>query len=253
MASGPMEQFEITREVDLFQIAGQQISWTNSAFWMVLSVVLIIGFFLLTLKKKLIPGRMQSLGELSYEFIADMVRDTVGPEAMRFMPFVFALFFFILFANLIGMNPYAFTTTSHLAVTAAMAIFTILIVIIAGIWKNGLKWFKIFAPAGLPLPMYLIIIPIEIISFLSRPVTLAVRLFANMVAGHVMLKLFAIFAAFLVGLLVKDGNLTGLLAIVPVLGTIGIVALEFLVAALQAFVFAILTCVYLNDVYHVDH
>jgi F-type H+-transporting ATPase subunit a len=249
VASGPMEQFQIDRQVDLFEIAGQTVSWTNSAFWMVASVLAIIAFFVLTMRGKLIPGRMQSLGELSYEFIADMVRDTVGPEAMRFMPFVFALFFFILFANLIGMNPYAFTTTSHLAVTAAMAIFTILIVMVAGIWKNGFKWFKIFAPAGLPLPMYAIIIPIEIISFLSRPVTLAVRLFANMVAGHVMLKLFAIFAAYLIA----KGGVTALGAILPIAGTIAIVALEFLVAALQAFVFAILTCVYLNDVYHVEH
>lgn len=249
MASGPMEQFQIDRQVDLFEIAGQTVSWTNSAFWMVASVLAIIAFFVLTMRGKLIPGRMQSLGELSYEFIADMVRDTVGPEAMRFMPFVFALFFFILFANLIGMNPYAFTTTSHLAVTAAMAIFTILIVMVAGIWKNGFTWFKIFAPAGLPLPMYAIIIPIEIISFLSRPVTLAVRLFANMVAGHVMLKLFAIFAAYLIA----KGGVTALGAILPIAGTIAIVALEFLVAALQAFVFAILTCVYLNDVYHVEH
>ena len=249
MASGPMEQFQIDHQVDLFEIAGQTVSWTNSAFWMVASVLAIIAFFVLTMRGKLIPGRMQSLGELSYEFIADMVRDTVGPEAMRFMPFVFALFFFILFANLIGMNPYAFTTTSHLAVTAAMAIFTILIVMVAGIWKNGFKWFKIFAPAGLPLPMYLIIIPIEIISFLSRPVTLAVRLFANMVAGHVMLKLFAIFAAYLIA----EGGVTALGAVLPIAGTVAIVALEFLVAALQAFVFAILTCVYLNDVYHIEH
>lgn len=249
MASGPMEQFEIKRSADLFEIAGQTVSWTNSSLWMVVSVILIIGFFVLTMRGKLIPGRMQSLGELSYEFIADMVRDTVGPEAMRFMPFIFALFFFILFANFIGMNPYAFTTTSHLAVTAFMAFFTILVVVIAGIWKNGLKWFKIFAPSGLPLPMYLIIIPIEIVSFIARPVTLAVRLFANMVAGHVMLKLFAIFAAYLVA----QGGVTALGAILPIAGTIAIVALEFLVATLQAFVFAILTCVYLNDVYHVDH
>ncbi|GLQ19337.1 F0F1 ATP synthase subunit A [Algimonas porphyrae] len=249
MASGPMEQFEIDRQVDLFEIAGQTVSWTNSAFWMVASVVAIIAFFILTMRGKLIPGRMQSLGELSYEFIADMVRDTVGPEAMRFMPFIFALFFFILFANLIGMNPYAFTTTSHLAVTATMAIFTILVVVVAGVWKNGFKWFKIFAPAGLPVPMYAIIVPIEIISFIARPVTLAVRLFANMVAGHVMLKLFAIFAAYLVA----KGGVTALGAILPIAGTMAIVALEFLVAALQAFVFAILTCVYLNDVYHVDH
>lgn len=249
MANDPMEQFQIKEKAELFEIFGHSITWTNSAFWMVISAVLIIGFFALTTKRKLVPGRMQSLGELSYEFIANMIKDTTGKEAMRFMPLVFSLFFFILAANLIGMNPYAFTTTSHLAVTAALAVFVILIVIVAGIWKNGLKWFKIFAPSGLPLPMYIIIVPIEIISFVSRPITLAVRLFANMVAGHVMLKLFAIFAAYLAA----KGGAYALGSIVPVLGTVALVALEFLVAGLQAFVFAILTCVYLNDVYHVDH
>lgn len=247
--AGPMEQFVVDKDNSLFEVAGQTVYWNNSSLWMVVCVVLIIGFFILTMRGKLIPGRMQSMGELSYEFIADMVRDTVGPEAMRFMPYVFAVFFFILFSNLIGMNPYAFTTTSHLAVTAAMAIFTILMVMIAGIVKNGLGWFKIFAPSGLPLPMYIIIVPIEIISFISRPVTLAVRLFANMVAGHVLLKLFAIFTAFLLA----KGGITTVGMILPIVGTLGIVALEFLVAALQAFVFAILTCVYLNDVYHVGH
>lgn len=249
MANDPMSQFKIETIVPLPPVAGVDISFTNSALYMVIGIALVIGFFMLTMKRQLVPGRMQSLGEMSYEFIADMVRDTTGPEAMKFFPFVFCLFFFILFANLVGMFPYAFTTTSHVAVTAAMAIFTILIVIVAGLWKNGFKWFKIFAPSGLPLPMYALIIPIEIISFLSRPITLAVRLFANMTAGHVMLKLFAIFAAFLVA---KGGAVAGL-AILPVLGTVALVALEFLVAGLQAFVFAILTCVYLNDVYHVDH
>jgi len=244
-----MEQFQIKEKAELFEIAGQTISWTNSSFWMVISAVVIIAFFALTTKRKLVPGKMQSLGELSYEFIANMVRDTTGPEAMKFLPLVFTLFFFILAANLIGMNPYAFTTTSHVAVTAALAVFTIGVVIVAGIWKNGLKWFKIFAPSGLPLPMYAIIIPIEIISFISRPITLAVRLFANMVAGHVMLKLFAIFAAYLAA----KGGIMAVGSIVPVFATVALVALEFLVAGLQAFVFAILTCVYLNDVYHVDH
>lgn len=247
--AGPMEQFVVDKDNSLFEVAGQTVYWNNSSLWMVVCVVMIIGFFILTMRGKLIPGRMQSMGELSYEFIADMVRDTVGPEAMRFMPYVFAVFFFILFSNLIGMNPYAFTTTSHLAVTAAMAIFTILMVMIAGIVKNGLGWFKIFAPSGLPLPMYIIIVPIEIISFISRPVTLAVRLFANMVAGHVLLKLFAIFTAFLLA----KGGIMSVGMILPIVGTLGIVALEFLVAGLQAFVFAILTCVYLNDVYHVGH
>jgi len=249
VASDPLQQFEIKEVAELFQIGGQTISWTNSAFWMVISAVLIVAFFALTTKRKLVPGKMQSLGELSYEFIANMVKDTTGAEAMKFMPLVFTLFFFILAANLIGMFPYAFTTTSHVAVTASLAVFTICVVIVAGIWKNGFKWFKIFAPSGLPAIMYIIIVPIEIISFISRPITLAVRLFANMVAGHVMLKLFAIFAAFLVA----KGGIIAVGSILPVIATIALVALEFLVAGLQAFVFAILTCVYLNDVYHVDH
>jgi len=244
-----MEQFQIKEKAELFEIFGQTISWTNSSFWMVMAAVIIVGFFALTTKRKLVPGKMQSLGELSYEFIGNMVRDTTGPEAMKFLPLVFTLFFFILAANIIGMNPYAFTTTSHVAVTAALAVFTICVVIVAGIWKNGFKWFKIFAPSGLPLLMYLIIIPIEIISFISRPITLAVRLFANMVAGHVMLKLFAIFAAYLAA----KGGIMAVGSIIPVFATVALVALEFLVAGLQAFVFAILTCVYLNDVYHVDH
>ena len=162
-----MQQFEIKEKAELFEIAGQSITFSNSALWMIVSGILIVGFFALTLKGKLVPGRLQSMGELSYQFIADMIRDTTGPEAMKFLPFVFTLFFFILAANLIGMNPYAFTTTSHLAVTVALAVMTIGIVIIAGIAKNGLSWFKIFAPSGLPFIMYFIIIPIEVISFIA--------------------------------------------------------------------------------------
>jgi len=249
VANDPMEQFQIKKIFDLPAIAGQDISFTNASLWMAIASIFVVIFFMFTLKGKLVPGRMQSLGELSYEFIANMLRDTTGPEAIKFFPYVFTIFFFILFVNLLGMNPYGFTPTSHLAVTAALAIFTVGMVVIAGIFKNGFKWFKIFAPSGLPVLMYIIIVPIEIISFLSRPITLAVRLFANMTAGHVMLKLFAIFAAYLVG---QGGIMIGA-AIVPIIGTMAIVALEFLVAGLQAFVFAILTCVYLNDVYHVDH
>jgi len=170
VASDPMEQFQIKKIFDL-DLAGLNIPFTNSSLWMAVAAVSIIGFFALTTKGKLIPGRMQSLGEMSYEFLANMVKDTTGPEAMKFFPFVFTVFFFILFSNLIGMSPYAFTTTSHLAVTAALAVFTIVMVIVAGIVKNGFKWFKIFAPSGLPIPMYALIVPIEIISFLSRPLT----------------------------------------------------------------------------------
>ena len=249
MAIDPMSQFKITKIFDGPQIGPIDLSFTNSSLWMMVGAGLAVTFFAVAARGKLIPGRLQSIGEICYGFIADMVKDTVGPEAMKFFPFIFTLFFFILFANLIGMSPYAFTTTSHLAVTVAMAVFTIGLVIIAGVIKNGLGWFKIFAPSGLPAFMYILIVPIEIISFLSRPITLAVRLFANMTAGHVMLKLFAIFAAFLA----SKASILSLGAILPVIGTMGIIALEFLVAGLQAFVFAILTCVYLNDVYHVDH
>lgn len=249
MATNPMDQFKITEIMSGPKFGPFDLSFTNASLWMVITAAAVIFFMGMTMRGKLVPGRMQSVGELSHEFIADMLKETTGPEAVKWFPYIFTIFFFILFANLIGMNPYAFTTTSHLAVTASLAIFTILAVIVAGIWKNGLKWFKIFAPAGLPALMYPIIVPIEIISFISRPITLAVRLFANMTAGHVMLKLFAIFIAYLVG----QASITSLAAIVPIIGTIGIVALEFLVAALQAFVFAILTCVYLNDVYHIDH
>lgn len=249
MATDPMQQFNVEPIIEGTKIGILDTTFTNSSLWMAIGAAAVVGFFALTTGRKEIPGRMQSLGEMSYEFIANMVKNTTGQEAMKFFPFVFTLFFFILAANLVGMNPYAFTTTSHIAVTAALAVFTILLVVIFGIAKNGLSWFKIFAPSGLPLPMYIIIVPIEIVSFVSRPITLAVRLFANMTAGHVILKIFAIFIAFLVG----KGGLLAVASIGPILGTTAIVALEFLVAGLQAFVFAILTCVYLNDVYHVHH
>ena len=249
MANDPMKQFEIVPKIEGPQFGFIDTTFTNSSLWMFVAVFGVIALFAMGTGRKLIPGRMQSLAELSYEFIADMVKETTGPEAMKFFPFVFTIFFFILFANLLGMNPWAFTTTSHLAVTAALSIFVVGMVFVLGIVKNGLKFFKIFAPSGLPFIMYFLIVPIEIISFIARPVALSVRLFANMMAGHVMLKVFAIFIAWLIGM----GGIYWGAAIVPIIGTTAIVALEFLVAALQAFVFAILTCVYLNDVYHVDH
>ena len=199
MSNDPMHQFKIEPIIEGRQIGIIDTTFTNSSLWMVLTVIAIVAFLALTARKKLIPGRMQSVGELSYEFVADMVRSSIGPEAMKFFPFVFTLFFFVLFSNILGMNPYGFTTTSHLAVTIALGLFTVGMVVVVGIMKHGLGFFKLFAPAGLPLPMYLIIIPIEIISFLSRPLSLAVRLFANMLAGHVMLKVFAIFIAFTCG------------------------------------------------------
>ncbi len=245
----PIHQFEIKKLFDL-NIAGLDLSFTNASFYMLLSVVLIIVFFgMAATRGKLVPSRMQSVAEIGYGFVADMVRGAAGEEGLKFFPFVFTLFFFVFFANMIGMVPYAFTTTSHLIVTAALSLLVISIVIGYGFYKNGFKFLKLFAPAGAPWPIYILLIPIEVISFFARPVTLALRLFANMLAGHIMLKLFAGFAV--TGL--AAGGI-GLL-VTPLAFAMGVTlnALELLVAGLQAYVFAILTCVYLNDALHPAH
>lgn len=245
----PIHQFEIKKLFDL-NIAGLDLSFTNASFYMLLSVALIIIFFgMAATRGKLVPSRMQSVAEIGYGFVADMVRGSAGEEGLKFFPFVFTLFFFVFFANMIGMIPYAFTTTSHLIVTAALSLLVISIVIGYGFYKNGFKFLKLFAPAGAPWPIYILLIPIEIISFFARPVTLSLRLFANMLAGHIMLKLFAGFAV--TGL--AAGGI-GLL-VTPLAFAMGVTlnALELLVAGLQAYVFAILTCVYLNDALHPAH
>ena len=245
----PIHQFQVTKWLDL-NIGGMDLSFTNASGFMLLGVVLTIAFFsIATSKGLLVPSRLQSMAEIGYGFVADMVRGAAGEEGLRFFPFVFTLFFFVFFANMIGMVPYAFTTTSHIIVTGALALLVISIVIGFGIWKNGLKFFKLFAPSGAPWPIYIILIPIEIISFVARPLTLALRLFANMLAGHIMLKLFAGFAV--VGL--TAGGVGYVVA--PLAFSMGVAlnALEFLVAGLQAYVFAILTCVYLNDALHPAH
>ena len=246
----PMHQFEVQKWFELPPVFGYDISFTNAAGFMLLGVVLCIAFFGYAASRgKTVPNRLQSMGEIGYGFVADMIRGTAGEEGLRFFPFVFTLFFFILFANMVGMVPYAFTTTSHVIVTGALSLLVIGIVIVFGIWKNGLKFFKLFAPSGAPWYIYILLIPIEIISFLARPLTLALRLFANMLAGHIMLKLFAGFAV--TG--ITAGGIG--LAVAPLAFTMGVAlnALEFLVAGLQAYVFAILTCVYLNDALHPAH
>ena len=258
-AAGPMEQFEILPIVPL-DLGGIDISITNSTLWMLLGTgAIIIFFFMATRRAGLIPSRLQSMAEVLYEFVSDLVRDTIGAEGRKFFPYVFTLFIFILVANLFGMFPsipgtpkelHTFTTTSHLIVTLALAMVTISIVVVYGFWKNGLKFFKLFAPSGLPIYMYALIVPIEVISFLSRPISLAVRLFANMFAGHIILKLFA---GFVVSLL-SAGGAVMVFGLAPFLGAIAVTALEFLVAALQAYVFAVLTCIYLSDAAHAaDH
>jgi len=245
----PIEQFEVKKVFDI-TVAGYDLSFTNASAFMVLGVVFVIALFGYTATRtSLVPTRIQSMGELGYEFVADMIRGVAGEDGLRFFPFVFTLFFFILAANIIGMVPYNFTTTSHVIVTGALSLLVIGLVIVYGIFKNGLTFFRLFAPAGAPWPIYIILIPIEVISFLARPLTLALRLFANMLAGHIMLKLFAGFAV----ALLSAGAVYIPLALLSFGMGVALNALEFLVAFLQAYVFAILTCVYLNDALHPVH
>jgi len=260
-AEGPMEQFEILPIVDL-HLGSIDISLTNSALWMLIGTgAIILFFFAATRRTALIPSRVQSTAEVIYEFVADLVRDSIGPEGRKFFPYVFTLFIWVLISNLFGLLPtipipglphwlHTFTPTSHLIVTLALAMLTITIVIVYGFYKNGLGFFKLFAPSGLPIYMYILLVPIEVVSFLSRPLSLAIRLFANMFAGHIILKLFAGF----VGSLLTAGGAIAVISLVPFLGAVAVTALEFLVAALQAYVFAVLTCIYLNDAVHAaDH
>lgn len=245
----PIEQFEVKKVFDL-TIAGYDLSFTNASAFMVLGIICVIALFGYTsTRTSLVPTRVQSIGEMGYEFVADMIRGVAGEDGLRFFPFVFTLFFFILAANIIGMVPYNFTTTSHVIVTGALSLLVIGLVIIYGIFKNGMTFFRLFAPAGAPWPIYIILIPIEVISFLARPLTLALRLFANMLAGHIMLKLFAGFAV----ALLSAGVVYIPLALLSFGMGVALNALEFLVAFLQAYVFAILTCVYLNDALHPVH
>ncbi|HEY0918827.1 F0F1 ATP synthase subunit A [Devosia sp.] len=243
----PIHQFALT---DIVSFGEGGLSFTNSALFMVLTVGVTCIFLLAsTSRRSIVPSRAQALSEMLYEFVANMVRDSAGKEGMKFFPFVFSLFMFVLIANLFGMFPFFFSVTSHIIVTFALAMLVILTVIIYGVWRNGFRFLKLFVPAGVPAYVLPIVVPIEVVSFLSRPVSLSVRLFANILAGHITLKVFA-------GFVVTMGSL-GLLgwlgALLPLVMTVAITALEFLVAALQAYVFAVLTCLYLNDAIHPSH
>jgi F-type H+-transporting ATPase subunit a len=245
VSTDPMHQFEILKFFDL-KIGGLDISFTTSAMWMVIGVLLLILVLALaTARMKTVPGRLQSLGEVWYGFIAGIVKDVNHAPGKPFVPLVFSLFSFIFIANLVGMMPYWFTVTSHIAVTGFMAVFTIGLVILVGLIKKGFGFFRIFVPSGVPVVLLFIVTPIEIISFLSRPISLGMRLFANMLGGHVALKVFAGFVPSLAVALGGIGMLMGGLLVMPLI--VGVTALEFLVAFLQAYVFAMLTCVYLND------
>jgi len=246
----PIHQFAVNNLVEFGEFGGSTIAFTNSALFMVISVLSITAFLLLsTGSRGLVPGRMQSMAEMSYEFIAGMLRDAAGAEGMRFFPLVFSLFMFILFSNLLGMVPYFFTVTSHIFITAVLALLVFFTVIIYGIYKNGLGFLKLFVPGGVPGYILPLITLIEVISFFSRPLSHSVRLFANMLAGHITLK---VIAGFIVSL--STLGFVGIVgAILPFLLTVALTALEILVAFLQAYVFAILTCLYLNDALHPSH
>jgi len=232
----PIHQFEIKELIPL-EIFETNISYTNSSLFMSLAIIFVTLLLLLSIKNKsLIPSRFQSISEIFYEFIANMVSDNIGDKGRKFFPLIFTLFTFLLFGNMLGMLPYSFTFTSHIIVTFVLAMFIFLLVTLLGIFIHGFKFFGLFVPKGVPMIMLPLMIPIEIISYLSRPISLSVRLFANMMAGHTMLK---IFAGFIFPL--------GIFGIAPLMVDVALTALEVLIAFLQAYVFTILTCLYLNE------
>ena len=252
MALNPMEQFAIKPlvEAPLFQIAGQPIYFTNQAVLMVLVAVVSALFLTFAVKPgRLVPTRGQSMAEMSYEFVANMIHSATGDAGLKYFPFVFTLFIFVLCSNVFGMVPGSFTVTSQIAVTFALAALVVGLVVVVGFMRHGIGFLKLFVPHA-PWYLLILLVPIEVISFLTRPISLSVRLFANMLAGHTML---AVFAGFVVSLGAAGGVLS-VLSIAPMLLIVAIMLLELLVAFLQAYVFAILTCIYLNEALHLhDH
>jgi F-type H+-transporting ATPase subunit a len=244
----PIHQFDLHRILHI-NVGGWDLSFTNSAFFMLLAVLLTFFFFLLaTQARALVPGRLQSVAEVAHDFIAGIVQESMGKGGMKFFPLVFTLFAFIFATNMLGMFPGAFTVTSHIAVTAALAGLVFLTVIVVGFAKNGLGFLKLFAPSGIPLYIMPLIVLIEVISFLSRPLSHSIRLFANMLAGHIALKVFGGFVVMLLG-----AGAYAVLAPLPLLMAVALTALEVLVAFVQAYVFTMLTCMYLNDALHPGH
>ena len=244
MAANPMSQFEVYSIGPKIQIGSFDLSFTNSSLFMVLTVAVISLFFIAaTQKKSLVPNKMQLIAEMAFEFVSKMISETAGKDARPYFPFILSLFLFVLVANLLGMLPYSFTVTSHIIVTFTLAFFIFIGVTIVGFAKHGISYLKLFVPSGVPIFLLPLIIVIEVISYLSRPVSLSVRLFANMMAGHTMLKVFG-------GFVVSLGILGGWL---PLGFAVALTGLELLVAFIQAYVFAILTCIYLNDALNLHH
>ena len=244
MATNPMEQFNVHKIGPEIKLGNIDLSFTNSSMFMLISafavcVILSLG----TKDKKIVPNKFQLISELIYNFVAKMISDTAGSKAKPFFPFIFSLFMFVLLCNMIGMLPYSFTVTSHIIVTMVMALFIFIAVTIIGFYKHGIKYLTLFVPKGVPIILLPLITIIEIISYLSRPISLSVRLFANMMAGHTMLKVFG-------GFVVSLGVLGGW---IPLGFSVALTGLEILVAFLQAYVFSILTCIYLNDALNLHH
>tara|TARA_Y100000590_G_scaffold468240_1_gene650261 strand:+ start:14686 stop:15456 length:771 start_codon:yes stop_codon:yes gene_type:complete len=246
-APDPMHQFDIVELIDI-ELFGVNLSFTNSSLFMVLSISLIIFLTLFTVNgRAAVPSRLQSVAELSYEFVAKMVRDNIGDEGQKYFPFIFCLFMFVLFCNMLGMIPYTFTVTSHIIVTFALALLIFIGVTLIGLIIHGIKFLNFFVPKGVPKALLPLLVIIEVISYLTRPISLSVRLFANMMAGHTMLKVFGFFVA---GMFFSGNFFIAPLGIAPLVFIVAFTGLEILVAFLQAYVFAILTCIYLNDAIH---
>jgi F-type H+-transporting ATPase subunit a len=247
-AMDPIHQFKIEPIFSLHPF-GVDASFTNVSLYMLIVVLAASALMIFgTSARSLVPGRLQSAAEMTYEFVANTVTMSGGHEGMKFFPFVFTLFLFVLFSNLIGLIPYTFTVTSQIVVTFAFAALVIGMVIVYGFYRNGTRFLKLFAPSGVPRILLPFVVMIEIISFMSRPISLSVRLFANMLAGHITLKVLGGFVASLLG-----AGVFALIAPLPLVGVVALTAFELLVAVLQAYVFAILTCVYLNDAIHPGH
>jgi F-type H+-transporting ATPase subunit a len=252
MKIDPIHQFNIEPLFTIGHFGNHTIAFTNSTLYMLIAVAVISLLMIGGMSSRaLIPGRLQSVAEISYEFVASMIRSTAGSEGMKFFPLIFSLFMFICVSNLIGIIPYTFTVSSHIIVTAALALLVWFTVLIYGVYKNGLKFFKIFVPSGVPIFVLPLVVFIELLSFFFvKPVSHALRLFANMLAGHIALKVFAGFVAMLG---VSLGALGWVGGIAPLALTVALTALELLVAFLQAYVFAMLACIYLNDAIHPGH
>ena len=245
--ANPLHQFEVTPILPIY-IGRVDASYTNSAFFMTVAVALITIFLVYSVQSRaLVPGRMQSLAELAYEFVANMLRTNVGSAGQPYFPFIFSLFYFILLGNMLGMLPYGYTFTAQLVVTLGMALVIFIGTTIIGFMKHGLGFFGLFLPHGTPWYIAPILVPIEIVSYCFRPVSLSLRLFANMTAGHTLLKVFAGF----IGAFVASLGILGIFpGIIPLAAIVGLTGLEFLVAFLQAYVYAVLACIYLNDALH---